>query len=685
MSMKFLNTIAVDTDVLYVDTVNDRVGVGTDSPEGNLEISDITQATGATLSITNAHTGSWVTGNKIGSIDFRIDDTSTTEPVRAKIHAEGKTTGTYPLDSQLVFSTTNANTLSESMRITSGGNVGIGTSTPNTALEVDGAISTTTSDYVQGSTGSRLLLETASSGNTHSYIQAQSSGGTTNAEDLALQLYGGNVGIGTSSPSEKLDVSGNIRVTGSFKDSSGDSGTSGQILSSTGSGTTWIDDNASGITGVTAGTGLTGGGTSGTVTLNVIGGSGITANANDIQVDSTVVRTTGSTMTGTLDFSGSGIGRAITITADGGLDGADASIYLGNAPSSYGWDIQYTGSGSGNTNSLDIISTNAGSPVTALKILQDGNATFAGNVDATGNVEARGYLQAFSTFYMRGTTQIMNKAADGFLNFLAKDTSGSETVMNISNVGTLSTSGNATFGDDVTVSGNIDVSGEIIQTSTGNENQFASPLNMGSNKIIDLANPTTAQEAATKAYVDNAVSAPTAPAAPTTVTTAVVGETIEVTFNQSATSNIDYYQVWSADPSGNFGIIAQIAPSDFATTMTVVDTSFNVSGTMSYRVYAVKLGIYSSAATSTQAFSAPALSVTAMTVVNLNTAYYVQYEKPSSRFIDNIEIYMDSQTTQAALNRSNASIVYSGQNASYMRNVGASNNFHQFWVEVTTT
>jgi len=56
-----------------------------------------------------------------------------------------------------------------------------------------------------------------------------------------------------------------------------------------------------------------------------------------------------------------------------------------------------------------------------------------------------------------------------------------------------------------------------------------------------------------------------------------------------------------------------------------------------------------------------------------------------SRFIDHIEIYMDSQTTLAALNRNNASIVYSGQNASYMRNVNTSNNFHQFWVEVVTT
>ena len=176
-----------------------------------------------------------------------------------------------------------------------------------------------------------------------------------------------------------------------------------------------------------------------------------------------------------------------------------------------------------------------------------------------------------------------------------------------------------------------------------------------------------------------------APTAPSSLVATIVGETIEIQFAASTTSNIGYYQVWSSDDGGDYGIIGQISPTDFSSTMTVVDTTFVTGGTMSYRVYAVKNGVYSSAATVSKSYTVSALSVTAMTVVNLNTAYYIQYEKPASRFIDHIEIYMDSQATQAALNRSNASIVYSGQNASYMKNVNTSSNFHQFWVEVVTT
>ena len=77
-------------------------------------------------------------------------------------------------------------------------------------------------------------------------------------------------------------------------------------------------NNVGDITGVTAGTGLTGGGTSGTPTLNVIGGSGITANANDIAVDSTVLRTTGAqTKTGALTIDVNNVAAgALRIEAD---------------------------------------------------------------------------------------------------------------------------------------------------------------------------------------------------------------------------------------------------------------------------------------------------------------------------------------------------------------------------------
>ena len=64
------------------------------------------------------------------------------------------------------------------------------------------------------------------------------------------------------------------------------------------------------ITSVVAGTGLTGGGTTGDVTLNVIGGTGITANANDITIDATVA-----TLTGTQTFTNKTLTSAVLNTS----------------------------------------------------------------------------------------------------------------------------------------------------------------------------------------------------------------------------------------------------------------------------------------------------------------------------------------------------------------------------------
>ena len=84
----------------------------------------------------------------------------------------------------------------------------------------------------------------------------------------------GNVGIGTTSPSQKLHVSGNARVTGAYYDSTNSPGTSGDVLSSTVTGTEWVPagGGGGGISGTIANTQVA----YGTGTDTIGGHSGLT-------------------------------------------------------------------------------------------------------------------------------------------------------------------------------------------------------------------------------------------------------------------------------------------------------------------------------------------------------------------------------------------------------------------------
>ena len=97
------------------------------------------------------------------------------------------------------------------------GNVGIGTTVPYTKLSVVKDI-TTTAEFgsfgqftIQGATNASKILSFGFNTATDvGFIQAMVNG--TSYNDLLLNARGGNVGIGTTSPSTKLDVSGDLQV-----------------------------------------------------------------------------------------------------------------------------------------------------------------------------------------------------------------------------------------------------------------------------------------------------------------------------------------------------------------------------------------------------------------------------------------------------------------------------------------
>ena len=196
------------------------------------------------------------------------------------------------------------------------------------------------------------------------------------------------------------------------------------------------------------------------------------------------------------------------------------------------------------------------------------------------------------------------------------------------------------------------------------------------------ANGTVATRTLTAANLG--ISAPNAPAS---ASAAIVGNTVEVTFAASTTSGIDSYLVYSSIDGSDYGLISIVPPDDFAASMSIIDNAFDETGTQAYRVYAMKYGILSSAASDSISYTVSSAEPTTMSVVNLNNAYYVQWNPPSAnaRFVTAYNVYKHEHATQGSLSRSSASLLYSGMNTNYMYQISGTNNsnFHQFWVETT--
>jgi hypothetical protein len=203
-----------------------NVGIGTTSPATKLQI----EGTGV---------GAWLTINRTDSGSNIVDFTQS----GTRLGYVG-----YIGNDLLINNATNSNTILysnnlERMRITSSGNVGIGTSSPSSRLHVENgniltrsaALSTSiiaqsnqNTDYkaelVCNWDNNCLLLR---AGKDYKVLETEGFSMpdtlklfTSNTERMRI-TSGGNVGIGTTSPTSKATINGTLQITGSSTPSGG--------------------------------------------------------------------------------------------------------------------------------------------------------------------------------------------------------------------------------------------------------------------------------------------------------------------------------------------------------------------------------------------------------------------------------------------------------------------------------
>ena len=479
---------------------------------------------------------------------------------------------------------------------------------------------------------------------------------------------------------------------------------------------------------ITAGNGLTGGGTiASSRRLDVAGGDGITANADAIEVtvDGSTIELSATDGSGAVRVKDGGITN--TKLENSSLTVGNTNIALGTTSTALTGLTQVDVTGQVNVDNVRIDGNTISSTAGSYMYIDPHPVDSAGTLVILGNLSVEG-----TTTTIKSTTVSINDK-----NIVLADSASDATEANGAGitVGTYASnptitydgntdrwdfnkpievstvhgalSGNATTATtatNVTATPNNSTNETVyltfvdgvtgtqgIETDTGlTYNPSTNTLQIDGNQVL-----TTADEGS-----GNGLDADTldgqhatafqtvaAPNSPSITSTTVVNETIELVFGQSSTSGVTRYEVWSDGATGSdYSLISIIPAQDAAASMSVVDVSFDTGGTVAYRVYAIKNGVYSTAATTTKSFTIPSLDVTNMSVVSSITNYDIQYDLPETRFLDHIEIYKDAETTLVALSRTGAALIYSGSSDNFTYNVPPSDKakFHQFWVEVVS-
>ncbi|MCH7883224.1 tail fiber domain-containing protein [Patescibacteria group bacterium] len=241
----FAGNLTVDTDTFFVDATNNRVGIGTTSPLDKLHVQlssiglDSTEINAETILIESGDGGIGIYSTEAGSFGSRIVFGEINSGTRALVNKWGiiRTTGTGG-DLAFTFGADiDAAANTEIMRLTDGGNVGIGTTNPTSLLELSGsgtqrlAVRNTnesigqlvTIDFL---TGSGSITNTNFIAGLQAKITQASPSALkgdlaflVNAGDIIFQVMvmegsTGNIGIGTTSPWRKLSVTGTVGFDG---------------------------------------------------------------------------------------------------------------------------------------------------------------------------------------------------------------------------------------------------------------------------------------------------------------------------------------------------------------------------------------------------------------------------------------------------------------------------------------